>query len=781
MSGAVVQADDPHRGSGASRRWWWPAALAFRAVDRSDCDLRPRRRRRTRSRDIRRQRDLRRLPPRRSGAVALLAAQARHGPRDRQIRARRFQRCELRLLRRALALLPQGREVSGRDRRARRQARHLRGQVHLRRRSAAAIPRRVSRRPTAGAVDRLGQPAEGQGRPALVPSLSERGDQARRRPALDQAEPELELHVRRVPFDRRAQELRRGQRSLRHDFAEISVGCEACHGQGSRHVGWARDAAELVAVRQERRPGARGCSFASTSGATSSGRSIRSTGNAARNFTPALRAQGGRDLRPVPRAPRPVLRGLGSRPVAVRHACGLAARARALSCRRADARRGLQLRLVQAEQDVRGRRHLQRLPRAARRQAARCPAMASACNATPSDKYAAVAPPPSRGGEPAARLRVVPHAGTHLHGGRSPARSQLPRPAPRSVGRSSARRTPATIATATSPPNGRRRRSNAGMGRAARASRPTPRRSMRHGRAARMRRRCLPAVARIARRRYRARERADRAWFARLAVEYQSGAGGAVGSRSDGADRRARHARGRAGRAALAARLAAALRFQSRRAHQGRRRCLPAVPTASQPPADRERFERAAAEFIAAQRLNADRPEARSMLGNLLRPARAASPMRRPSTRPRCGSVHNMRPRQSISPISTASSGATAKARACCARRSMRHRATQGCITRSGSRSSGSSDPTRRSPNCAAPPSSSRIAHATSTSTRSRSFRRPRRGGHDGAEGGPGKASGGPRHPAGAHQLQPRRRRPRDGARIRRTARQDRAERSGGR
>jgi predicted CXXCH cytochrome family protein len=43
---------------------------------------------------------------------------------------------------------------------------------------------------------------------------------------------------------------------------------------------------------------------------------------------------------------------------------------------------------------------------------------------------------------------------------------------------------------------------------------------------------------------------------------------------------------------------------------------LAAVPTASQPSADRERFERAAAEFIAAQRLNADRPEARSTLGN---------------------------------------------------------------------------------------------------------------------------------------------------------------------
>jgi len=45
---------------------------------------------------------------------------------------------------------------------------------------------------------------------------------------------------------------------------------------------------------------------------------------------------------------------------------------------------------------------------------------------------------------------------------------------------------------------------------------------------------------------------------------------------------------------------------------------LAAVPTASQPPGDRASFERAAAEFIAAQRLNADRPEARSALGHFL-------------------------------------------------------------------------------------------------------------------------------------------------------------------
>jgi predicted CXXCH cytochrome family protein len=42
---------------------------------------------------------------------------------------------------------------------------------------------------------------------------------------------------------------------------------------------------------------------------------------------------------------------------------------------------------------------------------------------------------------------------------------------------------------------------------------------------------------------------------------------------------------------------------------------LAPVPSESQPPADRESFDRAAAEFIAAQRLNADRPESRTTLG----------------------------------------------------------------------------------------------------------------------------------------------------------------------
>ena len=43
---------------------------------------------------------------------------------------------------------------------------------------------------------------------------------------------------------------------------------------------------------------------------------------------------------------------------------------------------------------------------------------------------------------------------------------------------------------------------------------------------------------------------------------------------------------------------------------------LAAVPTDRQPQADRERFERAAAEFVAALTFNADRPEDRSSLAN---------------------------------------------------------------------------------------------------------------------------------------------------------------------
>ena len=54
-------------------------------------------------------------------------------------------------------------------------------------------------------------------------------------------------------------------------------------------------------------------SFASTSGATSPGRSIPRPAMPCAASRRATLAQGGRDLRPLPRAPRPVLRSIGSR------------------------------------------------------------------------------------------------------------------------------------------------------------------------------------------------------------------------------------------------------------------------------------------------------------------------------------------------------------------------------------------------------------------------------------------------------------------------------------
>ena len=262
-------------------------------------------------------------------------------------------------------------------------------------------------------------------------------------------------------------------------WAEISVGCEACHGQGSRHVAWARerqswwpfgktedpDKGLLVRFdeRRDRRLADR-----------SADRQRRAAAFRRRS------AQGGRDLRAVPRPPRPVLRGLGPGPMAVGHA-SRSRRSRAASttptgrCCDEVYNYGS---FKQSKMFAAGvtcsdchEPHSAKLRAAGRR---RLPAMP--------------------------RARQVCGRAHHRHEGatrRSPARPATCRPAPTwwsiagtitaSASRgpicrpSSARPTPATTAMPTSRRNGRRQPSSAGTDPTARASRPMPARSTPRG------------------------------------------------------------------------------------------------------------------------------------------------------------------------------------------------------------------------------------------------------------------------------------------------------------
>ena len=141
-------------------------------------------------------------------------------------------------------------------------------------------------------------------------------------------------------------------------WAEISVGCETCHGQGSHHVDWAREQRSWWPFgKHEDKSKGLAVRFDERSDVT--WRQDPRTGNPQRNFTPAILRKEVETCGLVPCAPGRILRGLGARSVAVGYARRFRAQPRALSRRRANAGRSLQLRLVQAEQDVCGGRHLQ--------------------------------------------------------------------------------------------------------------------------------------------------------------------------------------------------------------------------------------------------------------------------------------------------------------------------------------------------------------------------------------------------------------------------------------
>ena len=139
-------------------------------------------------------------------------------------------------------------------------------------------------------------------------------------------------------------------------YAEVSVGCEACHGPGSQHVAWARKERDwqrlkatkgLIVALDERRGGDVGDRYCDRQRAT---HAVGSTLTRARH------------LRPMPRAARSAHRRLRARPAARRHPSRRLAGGPSLPSRWSDPRRGLRVRLVPAVQDVRTRCDVLGLP-----------------------------------------------------------------------------------------------------------------------------------------------------------------------------------------------------------------------------------------------------------------------------------------------------------------------------------------------------------------------------------------------------------------------------------
>ena len=146
---------------------------------------------------------------REAAAWTRLPPSARDATGERGHGARRLRRREARVRRRHVALLSAGPTSLGAHGWPGWRASRLPDHAHLRRRAAAAVPGRASRRAPPGARDSVGQPAGRRGWPALVPSASRRGDHQPGSVALDGRHRELELHVRRLPLHERAQALRR--------------------------------------------------------------------------------------------------------------------------------------------------------------------------------------------------------------------------------------------------------------------------------------------------------------------------------------------------------------------------------------------------------------------------------------------------------------------------------------------------------------------------------------------------------------------------------------------
>ena len=158
------------------------------------------------------------------------------------------------------------------------------------------------------------------------------------------------------------------------------------------------------------------------------------TGQRAAQLRARRGAQGGRDLRPMSRAPRRVLRRLGSGPAGCPTPMW-SRRSRAGSTTPTD-------RCMDEVYNYGSFKQSKMFaagvtcsdchePHGAK---LRAPGDGVCLQCHAPDKYAAATHHHHASGRPGARLHVVPYAGAHLHGGRPAARPQLPHSAARSVG-----------------------------------------------------------------------------------------------------------------------------------------------------------------------------------------------------------------------------------------------------------------------------------------------------------------------------------------------------------